>query len=144
MDDGSYPVTIINDVPVITPPGEIDATTAGQLCLALLEAAANGRQTIVVDMTRTGFCDSAGLTVLVQAYQRALTGGGELRLVIPAGSAVFRILAITGLHRLIPRYDSLSQALRPPPAAVIPRPRPRPAPGLPRLPRQATAPDGGA
>ncbi len=35
-------------------------------------------------MTRTQFCDSAGLGVLVRAHKQALAEGGELRLVMPA------------------------------------------------------------
>lgn len=131
-----YPIEIINDVPVITPPGEIDRTTAYQLRLALLEAAAiHEHATIAVDMTCTRFCDSAGMTVLVQAHKRALAGGGELRLVIPPGSAVFRIFALTSLDRFIPRFDSLDEALRQRPAAVIiplrPRRRRRLSPQIP-------------
>jgi anti-sigma B factor antagonist len=108
-----YPVTVVNDVPVVTAPAEIDLTTAGQLRQALLQAATDGHTTIVVDMTRTRFCDSTGLTVLVRAHQRALAEGGELRLAIPAGSAVFRIFAITRLDRVIPHFGTMAQALSP-------------------------------
>jgi hypothetical protein len=44
------------------PPEEVDITNAGALRAALLRAGAQGRKTYVVDMTRTRFCDSAGLT----------------------------------------------------------------------------------
>jgi anti-sigma B factor antagonist len=144
MHDIRYPIKIIDDVPVITPPGEIDVNTAYQLRLALLHAAAYGRTTIVVDMTGTQFCDSAGVTVLVQAHQRALAEGAELRLVIPAGGAVSRIFTITGLHGLIPRFEGLSDALLPRPAAVVIPLQPGRSPGLPRLPRQAGRSDAGA
>jgi anti-sigma B factor antagonist len=128
VDDGGYPVQIIDGVPVITPPGEIDVTTAGELLLALLEAAARGSTTIVVDLTGTPFCDSAGLTVLVQAHRRALAEGGELRLVIPADGAVFRVFTLTGLDRFIPRFDRVGEALRPRPTAANLLPQPRRSP----------------
>jgi anti-sigma B factor antagonist len=131
MYDFRYPVKIVRGVPVITPPAQVDRTTAYQLRLALLRAATQGHTTIVVDMTRTEFCDSAALTVLTQAHKRAVAEGGELRLVILADGAVFRIFTLTGLDRFIPHFRSLHEALRQRPAAVILPPKPRPAPGLP-------------
>ena len=110
---------MVNGVPVVRAPAEIDVTTAGQLRVVLLRAAARRPATIVVDMARTRFCDSAGLTVLVQAHQRAAADGGELRLVLPAGGAVSRIFAVTRLDRVIPVFGSLDEALAPRPAAVI-------------------------
>ena len=47
-------------------------------------------------MSRTRFCDSAGLAVLVRAHKRAVTEGGELRLVTPADGAM-RDRAVRGL-----------------------------------------------
>ena len=114
---------IINDVPVVTTPAEIDVTTAEQLHMVLLRATARGQALVVVDMTRTRFCDSAGLTVLVRAHKRALADGGELRLIITPDGAVARILAITRLDCVIPLFGRLEEALasRPTasPAAVI-------------------------
>lgn len=137
-----FPLTI-NGLPVVTPPAEIDITTTERLRLALLEAAARGHTTIVVDMTRTRFCDSAGLTVLVRAHKRALAEDGELRLIVPAGGAVARILAITRLDQVIPLFGSLDEALAARPAAVIRPLRARPSPGLRRA-RQPGLPGSGA
>jgi anti-sigma B factor antagonist len=136
MDD-RYPITTVSGVPVITPPAEVDVSTTDQLRLALLKAAAPGQTTIVVDMTQTQFCDSAGLIVLTRAHERAMARGGELRLVIPADGAVFRIVTLMGLHRIIPRFDCLNEALLPRPAGVIPLLQPRRAGGLPWLPPAA-------
>jgi anti-sigma B factor antagonist len=108
---------MINGVPVVEAPEEIDICNAEQLRIVLLEAASRGHATIVVDMTRTRFCDSSGFSVLVAAHQRALAEGGGLRLVIPDGSRVLRIFTVIGLGRFIPRFASLDQALPPGPAA---------------------------
>jgi anti-sigma B factor antagonist len=118
MPDVSYLIKMISGVPVVTAPAEIDATRADRLRLVLLEAAAHGQTTVVVDMTRTQFCDSAGLSVLVRAHKRALEEGGELRLVIPADGTVFRIFTLTSLYRFIPRFGSLQEALLQRPAAA--------------------------
>jgi anti-sigma B factor antagonist len=128
---------MINGVPVVTAPAEIDVTTAGQLRTVLLHAAARGQATVVVDMTGTRFCDSAGLTVLVRAHRRAAAEGGELRLVIAAGSVVARVFAITRLDLVIPLFGSLDEALAPRPAAMIRPLRPRQSAG-----RHLTRPSG--
>ena len=81
-----------------------------ELRSALLEAAAHGHGTLVIDMTRTRFCDSSGLNTLLAAHKRAEGEGGELLLVIP-GAPVLRVFAITGVDRIIPSFPSLDQAL---------------------------------
>jgi anti-sigma B factor antagonist len=111
MPDIRYRIKVTSGLPVVAAPAEIDTTTADQLRMALLGAAADGHMTVVVDMTRTRFCDSAGLSVLVRAHRQALADGGELRLVIPADGAVVRILTLTGMDRLIPSFDSVEEAL---------------------------------
>ena len=120
---------MINGLPVVTAPAEIEVATAEHLRIVLLRAAARRPAAIVVDMTRTRFCDSAGLAVLVRAHRRAVAGGGELRLILPADGAVSRIFTITSLDRVIPVFGSLDEALASRPAAVILPFRPRPAAG---------------
>ena len=120
-----YPIEMVQGVPVVAAPEEIDASNADWLRAVLLEAACCGRSTFVVDMTRTQFCDSSGLGVLVRAHNRAVAEGGELRLVIPASAMVLRVFALTGIDRLIPNFPSLNEALEPPPATARRSPRPR-------------------
>jgi len=117
VPDHRYPL-MINGAPVVEAPEEIDICNAEQLRIMLLEAASRGHATIVVDMTRTRFCDSSGFSVLVAAHQRALAEGGGLRLVIPDSSRVLRIFTVIGLGRFIPRFASLDQALPAAPAAA--------------------------
>jgi anti-sigma B factor antagonist len=105
-----YPA-MINGLPVVSAPVEIDVTTAEKLRLILREASANGHATIVVDLTGTRFCDSFGLRALGAAHRRALDEGGELRLVLPAGGPVVAVLALTSLDRFIPSFTGLDQAL---------------------------------
>jgi anti-anti-sigma regulatory factor len=56
-----------NGVAVVTASAQIDVTTAEQLRVLLLRAGSHGPTTFVVDLTRTLFCDSAGLGRLDQA-----------------------------------------------------------------------------
>jgi anti-anti-sigma factor len=60
-------------------------------------------------MSRTRFCDSAGLNALVGTARQTRAEGGEVRLVVV--DAVARIVALTGVDRVIPIYASLEDAL---------------------------------
>ena len=95
MPDAGYLRKLANGVPVTAAPAEIDITTANQLCAVFLEAASYGQATVAVDMSRTRFCESAGLSISARAHQRALAEGGEVRLVIPADGGDSRALNLT-------------------------------------------------
>jgi len=121
MRDVSFPVEIIGDVPVVAAPEEIDITNAGGLRTALGQAAGNGHETLVVDLTRTRFCDSAAIHALVDAHKRARVAGGQVLLAV-SGAAVPRIFEITGIDRALPRFPSVAEALAHIPAAEAPSP----------------------
>ena len=82
MPETSFPVRVVHGVPVVTAPGEIDIANAGGLRTALLKAAAYGCGRIVVDLTRTWFCDTAWIDALTDAHKRAQAEGGEVLLAI--------------------------------------------------------------
>jgi anti-sigma B factor antagonist len=108
MLDARFSVEVVNGVPVVAAPEEIDILTAPALRAALLAAAAHGR--LVADLTRTRFCDSSGVHALLTAHKRARAEGGEMLLVVPS-TAVLRVLAIIGVDRMIPNFTSLEEAL---------------------------------
>ena len=83
MQDGRFPFEVINGVPVVAAPEEIDITNAPELRSALLEAAVHGHGMLVADLSRTQFCDSSGLHTLLAAHKRATAAGGDMLLVIP-------------------------------------------------------------
>ena len=109
MPEDKFPVEVVQGVPVVAAPEEIDITNAEALRSALLTAA-NGHGTLVVDMTATRFCDSSGLHTLIAAHKRAEAEGREVLLVIP-DTAVLRVFALTGMDRVIPNFTSLAEAL---------------------------------
>ena len=110
MQDGRFPVEMVDGVPVVAAPEEIDITNAPELRSALLEAAAHGRGTVVADLSLTQFCDSSGLHTLLAAHKRATAADGDMLLVIP-GNAVLRVFTITGVDQIIPNFTSLEEAL---------------------------------
>ena len=110
MSDEEFLVESIGGVPVVTTPEDVDITNADGLRSALARAATHRNGASVVDMSRTQFCDTAGLHALVVAHKRARAEGGQVLLVM-GGAAVLRIFAITGLDGVIPHFTSLEQAL---------------------------------
>lgn len=110
IQDRISPFEVVSGVPVVAAPEEIDVTNTDALRMALLEAAAHGHGTLILDMTLTRFCDSAGIHTLLAAHNRAQAQGGELLLVIP-DIAALRTFQITGIDRVIPRVTSLDHAL---------------------------------
>jgi anti-sigma B factor antagonist len=110
MPDDSFLVEVLGDVPVVAAPEDIDITNAEALRSALHTAAASGPGTLVVDMTRTRFCDMAGVHALMAAHKRARAEGGEVLLVIPS-VAVLRVFSLTGVDLEIPNVTNLAEAL---------------------------------
>ena len=109
MSETSFPVTEHCGQAVVTTLAEIDMRNADSLREALLAAAA-GHESVVVDMSGTEFCDSTGLSVLVEAKKRADADGHRLRLVVRA-AALQRILLVTGFGRMFQIYDSLDETV---------------------------------
>jgi anti-sigma B factor antagonist len=111
VPDIRYIRKVINAVPVVVAPAEIDVTTADQLRAVLLDTFTRGNATVAVDMTRTRFCDSSAPHTLLGVHEQAVAEGGELRLVVPADGPVPRIFTLTCLDRFIPCFTSLDEAL---------------------------------
>jgi anti-sigma B factor antagonist len=110
MQGGSDQIDIAAEFPVVDGPNAIDISNVAELRTALLRAGAHGSGTVILDLSRTEFCDSAGLSVMIRARRRALAEGGELRLVV-ATPQVQRILSVTGLDRWFPCFTRLDAAL---------------------------------
>jgi anti-sigma B factor antagonist len=89
--------------------GEIDFSSHKVLLGALMDEVEQGHTRIVLDLSEVAFCDSTGLGVLVQVRQRAIAGGGWLRLV-GVTQPVRRALEITNLDRIIPSYRTVAEA----------------------------------
>jgi anti-sigma B factor antagonist len=111
---------------VVAMPAEIDAVNAEKIRQGLLSAASLGAAVVVIDMSGTTFCDSAGVQAIIAAYQQAAADGTELRLV---ATAVLRILTVVGVGPLVPIYPGSGPS------------RDVPAPGQHALPRERTLRD---
>ena len=115
--EDSYPVRWTGRQALVALPEHIDASNAGQIREELLSVINQGAEALVVDMTGTISCDRAGADAVARAYQRAVVGRTELRLVVTSG-VVLRMLGMTGVGRLVPVYPSVEAALAVPSLAA--------------------------
>ena len=89
--------------------GVVDMLTAPQLEGALRTAVANKPEGLVVDLTAVDFLASAGMGVLVAAYDTIDEG---TRFCIAAdGPATSRPLKLVGIADIVPLYATLDDAL---------------------------------
>ncbi len=95
---------------IVTLPAEIDITNAVRVSEGLRAALVPGVFVLIADMTRTLFCDSAGIQHLLIAHDLAAASQAELRVVIES-PAVLRIVQMTGVDQILSIYPSLQAAL---------------------------------
>ena len=111
----------------MTLPAEVDIANAEQVRDDLLSVVTQDASLVIADMTATTFCDSAGISALVRVARQATAHGSGLRLAASA-PAVTRVLALTGVDKLIEVYPSVAAALADPGGDVAVEPAPT-APG---------------
>src|SRR5262249_10255121 len=107
------PVVWVGRVAVVKIAAEVDVSNADQAGQDLAAALAQDASLVIADMAATTFCDSAGVTALVRMMRKASASGAGLRLATSA-PAVLRVLAITGVDRLIEIYPSVAAAMADP------------------------------
>lgn len=93
---------------VITMPAEIDAVNAWTVRQALLAEASRDAAVLIIDMSGTVFCDSAGVQIIIDTYKQAAAARTRLLLV---ATAMTRILTLVGVDQLMPIYPTLDAAL---------------------------------
>jgi anti-anti-sigma factor len=103
--------------------GEMDLLTSPLLRQRVHEAVADGRRSLVLDLTDVVFCDSSGVGVLVATRRLMRSCGGRLRLILPAdghagggpaeGAHVNRVLAALGVRRLFDVQPDVASAVAP-------------------------------
>lgn len=110
MSGEDFPVRWSGRTAVVTLPAEVDLTVADAAREVLLEVLNQGAALLVVDMTATTFCDSAGITALVRAARRAAASNAGIR-VAAATTTVLRVFSLVGIDRLIAVCPSVADAM---------------------------------
>jgi anti-anti-sigma factor len=93
--------------------GDIDVATAPALRERLAALLRLRPGLLVLDLSEVGFCDAAGLAVLIGTQRRATLLGATLRLAAPRPQ-VAKVLRATGLDRSLSIQPTLAGALAQP------------------------------
>lgn len=95
---------------VITMPEEIDMSNGAEVQAGLLAALGQQPRVLVVDMTQTTFCDSAGVRAIMLSHRQASAQDTDFRLVI-SSPGVHRVFSIIGAGELVQIHPDLPSAL---------------------------------
>src|SRR5437660_608014 len=98
------------DWQVLTVRGEVDVTTTPRVRAQLIALLSDGTPQLIVDLEGVDFLDSSGLGALVAALKLARSRSGELRVVCEHQRSVRKVLEVTGLERVLDRFDSVDAA----------------------------------
>jgi anti-sigma B factor antagonist len=110
MSREHYPVLWTGQTAVVSLPAEIDIANADQVREDLLSVLNQGATMLIADLSKTTFCDSAGVAALARTFRRAEASQSEMRLVVRT-RAVQRVLSLTGVDRLLDIYPSVAASL---------------------------------
>jgi anti-sigma B factor antagonist len=104
------------DWAVLRVSGELDLVTSPVLRQRVHDVVADGRHSLVLDLSEVFFCDSSGVGVLIAARRLIRSCQGSLRLILPAhgavdGSHVNRVLGALGVRRLFEVYADVDEAV---------------------------------
>ncbi len=106
---------------IVALPAEVDIANADAARLDLVRAIDQGYHLVIADMSRTSFCDCAGVNALLAAGALAACAGAELRVVARA-QAVLRTFELTSLQLALPVYPTSPDALSEAAMSTGPRP----------------------
>ena len=91
--------------------GEVDMTNATWVHDELLHSVPNGAIRLVVDLSETRYLDSAAIALLFDIAKRLGRRRQLLRIVMPQGSPLERVLELTDVGTVAPIHGSLDSAL---------------------------------
>lgn len=111
MQQADLSVTAAGDVPVAKLEGEVDMGNAQDLRESLLHAVSNHAPGLVVDLSRTTYLDSAGVHVVFDVARKLHARQQQLRVVIPSGAPIRRVLMLTNVSAVAPVHELLDDAV---------------------------------
>jgi anti-sigma B factor antagonist len=100
-----------NGMPVVTLVGELDSYSSPRRSTLLTELLVPESPTVILDLSKLDYIDSAGLGVLVGGLKIASSYSGTLALVKPS-PVIVHILKVTGLDRIFQLFDDEDVAER--------------------------------
>lgn len=92
--------------------GEIDASNAAELRLALSERLPSSASALVLDLTDVTYVDSSGIHLLFDLGRRLAARRQAIRLVVPQGAPMRRVLELCAVDSVAPMDLELEASLR--------------------------------
>jgi anti-anti-sigma factor len=109
--DAEVVVTAAGEVPIAALEGEIDMANAEDLRDSMLAAVTNRAPGLVMDLTSTTYLDSAGIHVVFELARRLHARQQQLRVVVPAGATIRRVLTLTNVSAVAPMHERRDDAV---------------------------------
>ncbi|MDL4814254.1 STAS domain-containing protein [Actinomadura opuntiae] len=95
---------------VVAVAGDLDHHTAPELGRAIDRALASPAHGLIIDLSRLAYCDSTGISVLIDAYRDTDAAKAPFGLAAVTPNLA-DMLAILGLDRFLSIYPSVHQAI---------------------------------
>jgi anti-anti-sigma factor len=92
--------------------GEIDSSNASELRLALSERLPSSSSALVLDLSNATYLDSSGIHLLFDLGRRLGARRQALRLVVPEGAPMRRVLELCAVDTVAPMDRELEASLR--------------------------------
>lgn len=105
-------VIVHDGTPVAAISGEIDLSNADSVLDQLEQAVEAGARGLVVDLGGVEYLDSTGVRLLVRLVRVLASSDLELRLVVPAGAPIRRVLELANIEAALPVDETTDDALR--------------------------------
>jgi anti-anti-sigma factor len=96
---------------VATVDGEIDSSNAAELRLALSERLPSASSALVLDLSAVKYLDSSGIHLLFELGRRLAARRQALRLVVPDGAPMRRVLELCAIDAVAPMDRELALSL---------------------------------
>ena len=90
--------------------GRLDFTSAPEARDQFTTAITAGQRKLIVDLSKVGFVDSAGLGSLIGGMRAARLAGGDLRIANPS-EQVKMLLSLTSLDQVIKVHPTIEEAV---------------------------------
>lgn len=104
------PFTSPKDAYLARVEGVVDSTNVEDFFSLLNAAFKKGAKVIIIDLSELSYISSGGLSVLVDAYKKAVKAGGTM-VVFGVNDLIKESFEAVGLEKVIPFADSLDEAL---------------------------------
>lgn len=98
------------DVPIVRIAGEVDLANARAIGAEIMAYTPNSALGLVLDLAETTYLDSQGVNLVLHLATRLAAHGQELRVAVPAGSHVRRVLAIAHVDKHVPLDVAAAEA----------------------------------